>query len=141
MYYLTPFHYLLEALLGAAVHGRQVVCSPSEFARFPPPPGQTCESYTADFIKQSGGYVQNGAAGLCEFCQYATGDEFARGFNIYYSNKWRDYGVFWAFCVFNFVVVFACSWLMLGGGKRIADFLSPTARKQKKAREVATQKV
>lgn len=30
-----------------------------------------------------------------------------------------DYGVFWAFCVFNFIVVFVCSWLYLGGLKSI----------------------
>jgi len=141
MYYLTPFRYLLDGFLGAAVHGRAVICSSTEFARFPPPPGQTCQSYTQAFIATAGGYVQNGSDGLCEFCQYATGDEFARGFNVYYSNRWMDYGVFWAFCIFNFMVVFACSWLFLGGGKRIKDFFSPSARRQEKARKVANEKV
>ncbi|KAK4695338.1 ATP-binding cassette, subfamily G (WHITE), member 2, PDR, partial [Lecanoromycetidae sp. Uapishka_2] len=142
MYYLTPFRYLLDGFLGAAVHGRPVVCSSTEFARFAPPPGQTCQSYTKSFIAMAGGYVQNGSGGLCEFCQYATGDEFAAGFNVYYSNKWLDYGVFWAFCVFNFIVVFVCSWLWLGGGKRIKDSLSPAARKQKKANQkAASEKV
>lgn len=83
----------------------------------PRPPGQTCASYTAPYIAQAGGYVQTGADGLCEFCQYANGDEFARGFNVYYDHKWRDYGIFWAFCIFNFVVVFAASWLYLGGSR------------------------
>lgn len=104
MYYLTPFRWLLEGFLGVAVHNRPVVCESSEFARFPAPPGQTCESYTQEFVAMAGGYVQTGANGLCEFCQYANGDEFARTFNIEYSNKWMDYGIFWAFCVFNFIV-------------------------------------
>ena len=140
MYYVTPFRYLLDGFLGAAVHGRPVICASNEFARFSPPPGQTCQSYTADFIAKTGGYVQNGSGGLCEFCQYANGDEFAAGFNIYYSNKWMDYGVFWAFCIFNLIVVFVCSWLWLGGGKRIKDALSPAARRQKKAKMVANEK-
>ena len=76
MYYATPFRYLLEGLLGVAVHDRKVVCAANEFARFSAPPGQTCQSYTESFISTSGGYVQNGTDGLCEFCQYATGDEF-----------------------------------------------------------------
>ena len=140
MYYLTPFRYLLAGFLAVAVHGRPVVCASNEFARFPPPPGQTCQSYTQAFIAQAGGYVQNGSDGLCEFCQYANGDEFAAGFNIYYADKWLNYGVFWAFCVFNFIVVFVCSWLYLGGLKSIRRTLSPTARKQKKLQRVANEK-
>lgn len=76
MYYLTPFRYLLEGFLGVAVHGIRVQCADDEFARFPAPPGQTCQSYTEPFIAQAGGYVQTGANGICELCQYATGDEF-----------------------------------------------------------------
>ena len=121
MYYLTPFRYLLEGFLSVAIHDQPVRCAPNEFARFPPPPGQNCSSYTQAFIAQAGGYVQDGANGLCEFCQYANGDEFGRGFNVYYHQKWLDYGVFWAFCGFNFAVVFVCSWLYLGGGKSVRD--------------------
>lgn len=76
MYQLTPFRYLLEGFLGVAVHGLKVECAQNEFARFAAPPGQTCQSYTQQFIASAGGYVQTGAGGLCEFCQYATGDEF-----------------------------------------------------------------
>ena len=76
MYALTPFRYLLEGFLGVAVHGLKVECAQNEFARFAAPPGQTCESYTQQFIARAGGYVQTGAGGICEFCQYATGDEF-----------------------------------------------------------------
>lgn len=76
MYYITPFRYMLEGFLAVAVHDRPVVCASNEFARFPPPPGQTCQSYTQGYIAQVGGYVQNGSNGLCELCQYANGDEF-----------------------------------------------------------------
>lgn len=76
MYYLTPFRYLLEGFLSVAVHGREVRCASNELARFAAPPGQTCQSYTEAFIQTAGGYVQDGADGLCEFCQYANGDQF-----------------------------------------------------------------
>ena len=76
MYYLTPFRYLLEGFLGAAVSGLPVVCAENEFARFTAPPGLSCENYTSAFVEQVGGYVQVAADGVCEFCQYATGDEF-----------------------------------------------------------------
>lgn len=36
------------------------------------------------------------------------------------------------FCVFNFAMVFICSWLYLQGGKNIKATLSPKARKERK---------
>jgi len=141
MYWLTPFHYLLEGFLGVAVHDIEVVCEDAEFARFSAPPGQTCQSYTQSYIAQAGGYVQVGAGGICEFCQYATGDQFAAGFNVYYSHKWLDYGVFWAFILFNFGMVFFCSWLYLGGNRKVKALFSPAAKKQKKAATQEREKV
>lgn len=115
MYWATPFHYLLEAMLGVAIHDQPVVCQTSEFARFSAPPGQTCQSYTQQYIQQAGGYVQIGQDGICEFCQYATGDEFGSGFSVYYSNRWRDLGIFCAFILFNYAVVFFATWLRFRG--------------------------
>lgn len=129
MYWLTPFHYLLEGLLAAVTHNVPVICADNEFARYMPPPGQTCESYTGPFIAQVGGYVQTAANGMCEFCQFANGDQFAASFNVFYSHIWRDYGIFWAYIIFNFAFVFACSWLYLGGARKLWSFVSPAARK------------
>lgn len=122
MYYLTPFHYLLEGMLSLVTHNVPVICASNEFARFSPPPGLSCAAYVDPYIAEAGGYVQTGSgqyAGLCEFCQYATGDEFAASFNVYYDHRWRDYGIFWAYIVFNLAIVFLCSWLYLGGMKKI----------------------
>lgn len=57
MYYLTPFHYLLEGLLGMVIHNEPIRCSTKELAIFPPPPGQTCQQYAGAYATQSGGYV------------------------------------------------------------------------------------
>ncbi|KAH0496084.1 hypothetical protein TgHK011_003466 [Trichoderma gracile] len=111
MYWLSPFHYLLEAFLGAAIHDHPVRCKSSEFARFSAPPGQTCESYTASYINQAGGFVQTASDGLCEFCQYATGDQFGTGFSVEYSHIWRDFGIFCGFILFNYGVVYLSTWL------------------------------
>ena len=83
MYYLTPFRYLLSGFLASAVHGIKVTCADNELARFAVPPGQTCQSYTQGFINRMGGYVQNGSGGLCEFCQYANGDEYVSFLSTY----------------------------------------------------------
>ncbi|KAL8948749.1 MAG: hypothetical protein Q9222_005088 [Ikaeria aurantiellina] len=130
MYYLTPFTYLLEGFLGVAVHDRPVNCADNELARFPAPPGETCDSYTRQFIQQAGGYLAGEMNGMCEFCQYRNGDEFARGFNVFYDKKWRDYGIFFAFCGFNFAIVFFASWLFLGGTKTLKNLFNKKAKRQ-----------
>lgn len=76
MYWLTPFHYLLEGFLGVIAHKVPVTCVEREEARFSPPPGQTCEQYAGSYAKQSGGYVRDAGNGLCSFCQYSIGDQF-----------------------------------------------------------------
>lgn len=70
--------------------------------------------------------------GLCGFCQYANGDEFAASFNVYFRYVWRDYGIFFAFCGFQLGLIFIFSWLYLQGGKSLKQSLSPAARKEKK---------
>ena len=58
----------------------------------------------------------------------------AAGFNVYYSNIWRNYGIFWGFCIFNFALVFFCSWLYLSGGKSIKDLFTRSKGKPKGAK-------
>lgn len=132
MYWLTPFHYLLEAFLGVAIHDQPVVCLTNEFARFSAPPGQTCQSYAQPFIDQAGGYVQTGLDGICEFCQYANGDEFGRGFSVYYANRWRDMGIFCAFILFNYFVVYVCTWLRFRGKNPLKAPMQRLMEKRKK---------
>lgn len=117
MYWLTPFHYLLEAFLAVALHDQPVQCGTNEFARFSPPPGQTCQDYAGGYIAQAGGYVQDAldGSGLCEYCQYATGDEFGKGFSVYYSHIWRNFGIVCGFIVFNFAVVYLATFLKFRG--------------------------
>ncbi|KAI9889804.1 MAG: hypothetical protein M1814_004906 [Vezdaea aestivalis] len=140
MFDLTPFRYIIEGWLGVILHNVEVRCAPDEFARFPPPPNMSCEAYAEGFIKTAGGYVQDGANGLCEFCQVANGDEFARSFNVLYSYHWRDFGIICAYIGFNFMVVFVASYLFLGGGKKVKAFFSPAQRRQKKLQQTQNEK-
>jgi ATP-binding cassette subfamily G (WHITE) protein 2 (SNQ2) len=38
----------------------------------------------------------------------------------------------WAYILFNFAVVFVCTWLYLGGFRRIKGMFNPATEKQKK---------
>jgi hypothetical protein len=76
MYWVTPFHYLLEAAVGLVTHGVPVTCATQELAMFSPPPGSTCDEYAGPYAQKAGGYVQTMENGMCGFCQYANGDQF-----------------------------------------------------------------
>jgi ABC-type multidrug transport system permease subunit len=76
MYHLTPFKYLVEAMLGLVVHAVPVKCSDDELAIFSPPTNTTCAAYVKPYVAQAGGYVQKMPNNMCGFCRYANGDEF-----------------------------------------------------------------
>jgi ATP-binding cassette, subfamily G (WHITE), member 2, PDR len=76
---LTPFYYLLEGMLATVVHKQPVVCTPTEFATFVPPAGQTCEQWAGLYVRQNGGYIQDPTnTSLCQYCSYANGDQYVR---------------------------------------------------------------
>ena len=76
MYWLTPFHYLLEGFVSAVTHDVAVDCLDKEQSYFSAPAGMTCEEYAGPYTRQAGGYVQDAGDGLCSYCQYSTGDQF-----------------------------------------------------------------
>ncbi|KAK2759372.1 hypothetical protein FQN54_002850 [Arachnomyces sp. PD_36] len=115
MYWLTPFHYLVEGFLGVITNEIPIECASEEYARFAPPPGMSCQQYAGPFTEQAGGYVGPEVDGLCSLCQYANGNQFSASFNIFYSHKWRNYAIFWGYVVFNFIAVYVLSWVYLRG--------------------------
>ncbi|KYK56269.1 ABC transporter [Drechmeria coniospora] len=134
MYWLSPFHYLFEAFLGVVIHDQPVECLDDEFATFQPPSNLTCDEYVDPYIATMGGSVETSVEGVCEYCQYATGDEFGVGFSVYYDNIWRDFGIFCGFIVFNYAVIYFATWMRYGyrGGNPFKLILAKV-RKPKKA--------
>ncbi|KAI4216283.1 MAG: hypothetical protein LQ351_001293 [Letrouitia transgressa] len=112
LYYLNPSTYWIGGVLAATLPGASVVCDEQELASFNPPPGQTCASYASAFIQQAGqGYLMNpNATENCGYCQYRDGTEFIRSLNISPNDKWRDLGIFAAFCVSNWALVYFFIW-------------------------------
>lgn len=129
---LTPFRYMLEGLLSLATHNEPIRCAANEFARFAPPGGQTCQEYAGTFIQRVGGYLNDpSSTTMCEFCQYAVGDEYTATLGVYYVNRWRDYGIFWAYIVFNLAMTYFFTWLYCHGVAGIKSTIA--ARKSRKA--------
>lgn len=55
----------------------------------------------------SGGFLlQPDATSGCQYCPYRSGNEYLATLNIEASQKWRDFGIFLAFCISNWALVY-----------------------------------
>ncbi|CAI7605918.1 unnamed protein product [Penicillium glandicola] len=102
MYRASAFTYWVGGMAGTQLHNRQVVCSTSELATFSPPSGQTCGQYLQQYITTAGGQLLNPeATSDCSYCSLTVADQYLSTANIYYSERWRNFGIIWAFIAFN----------------------------------------
>lgn len=107
MYYVNPSTWWIAGVLSALLHNVPVNCSETETAKFTPPPGQTCGDYAGAFADVAGGNLLNpNATDVCQFCQLKNGDQYLAQLNISASDKWRDFGIFCAFVVSNYALVY-----------------------------------
>ncbi|KAI1268212.1 ABC-2 type transporter-domain-containing protein [Xylariaceae sp. FL1019] len=107
LYYLNPATYWIGGMLAATLDGSPVQCEISETARFDPPPGQTCNGYAGEFASSAAGYLLNPNANAdCQYCPYRNGNEYLATLHIEAGQKWRDFGIFLAFCISNWFLVY-----------------------------------
>ncbi|KAJ5306099.1 hypothetical protein N7508_005114 [Penicillium antarcticum] len=102
MYRVSPFTYWVGGMAGAQLHNRQVVCSAAETSTFSPPSGQTCIQYMQKYINVAGGQLLNpDSTSECNYCSLTVADQYLSTSGIYYSQRWRNFGIMWAFIAFN----------------------------------------
>lgn len=104
MYWLDPYHYVIEGLVVNVMDGVEVVCQEGDFTQIPVPSGQTCGAYMDAFFKSGGsGYIEDGnATGMCNYCPYKLGNEYyEERIGWHFDNRWRDFGILCAYYVFN----------------------------------------
>jgi len=55
------------------------------------------------YMSRAGGYLTNpDSTSACQFCSFRNTDQYLDlSFNIKFSNRWRDVGIFIAFIAFN----------------------------------------
>ncbi|KAK2687582.1 hypothetical protein QWA68_013529 [Fusarium oxysporum] len=112
MYRVNPFTYFVEGFLGTAVARASARCASNELLTFKPPNGSTCGDYMQDYISSADGFlVDAGSTTECQFCPISNTDNFLGVVNIFFENRWRDWGILWAFIVFNIVVATFLYWL------------------------------
>ena len=106
MFWLDPYHYIIEGLVAVQLHNIPVRCNSDEYSVFNPPMGQTCGNYMAEYMKTATGYIDNlNATADCQYCQYSFGQDFYQGLNFDYSHHWRNLGILCIYLVFNIFAV------------------------------------
>ena len=98
-------------MLSTGLANNAIVCSSIELVSFNPPPGQTCGQYMATYINTIGGYLINdNATAKCEFCTAANTNVYLAQLSSQYSTRWRNFGIMWAFIIFNIFGALALYW-------------------------------
>lgn len=112
MYRLSPFTYLVSAMLSTGVSGTEVVCESIEYLHFNPPSNMTCLNYMEPYMRAFGGYLEdNSATSNCSFCSISSTDTFLAAVTSYYKDAWRNFGIMWAFIIFNIFMAVFIYWL------------------------------
>jgi ATP-binding cassette subfamily G (WHITE) protein 2 (SNQ2) len=109
MYYVNPMTWWLRGVLSAVLPGVQIECASQEATHFNPPPGQTCQQYAGDFVTsvaKVGKLVNPGAMSDCQYCPYETGSDYMVNLNVHAGDKWRSFGIFLAFVIINWALVY-----------------------------------
>jgi ATP-binding cassette, subfamily G (WHITE), member 2, SNQ2 len=128
-------------MMSVVVHDQPVICTQNEFAQFSPPQGMTCQQWAGPYVQQQGGYLQDpGNTTLCQYCQYANGDEYVfvsgigsnlgcicecilftsleRLWDIHVRSSCSLINSCSGYIFFNIAIIFLISWLFFGGYKK-----------------------
>ncbi|KAL1622598.1 ATP-binding cassette transporter snq2 [Neofusicoccum ribis] len=111
LYWANPTTYWMGGVLAATLRDKPVRCSLADATRFALPAGETCASYAGEFVARAGGYLLSADDGAlatdeCAYCKYRTGDDYLRTLHVDAGDKWRDSGIFVAFCACNVLLLF-----------------------------------
>ena len=102
MYRVSPFTYWIGGIVGTELHARPINCSEQETATFDPPAGVTCGKYLAPLLQQAPGKLLNpDATASCHYCSVQNADELLASSRIFWSQRFRNFGIMWAFIAFN----------------------------------------
>ncbi|KAF4462799.1 ABC1 transport [Fusarium albosuccineum] len=126
MYYASPFTYIVGGMLATGVANTNVVCADNEWMNFSPPNGSSCIEFMGDYIDQVGGYFRDDdATDKCSFCTISDTNAYLAAVNIDYADRWRNFGLLWAYVFFNMGAALFVYWL--------ARMPKKTFKKEKKA--------
>ncbi|EED19626.1 ABC multidrug transporter, putative [Talaromyces stipitatus ATCC 10500] len=102
MYRVSPLTYLIAGMTGNGLDGRVVRCSDHELSVFNPPSGTTCGAYLQRYLELAPGKLYNpDAMSDCHYCSLQSANQVLASSNIYPGERWRNWGIGWAYIGFN----------------------------------------
>ncbi|RNJ55743.1 hypothetical protein D7B24_008171 [Verticillium nonalfalfae] len=111
MYRVNPFTYVVAGFMATGLGDAPMHCAPNEFVTFSAPNGSTCAEYASEYLTQNGGYLDNPQSSDCSYCSMSNTNEYLSSISVNFANRWRDFGIMWAFCMFNTSLAFLFYWL------------------------------
>ncbi|KAJ5096799.1 ABC multidrug transporter C [Penicillium angulare] len=112
MYRVSPFTYLVSAMLSTGVSGTVATCGDVEYVTLQPPSNQTCYQYMETYIDAFGGYLKDkDATSDCAFCTIDNTDTYLAQVGSYFSDAWRNFGFMWIYIIFNIFMAVFIYWL------------------------------
>lgn len=113
MYRVSPFTYLVSAVLSTGLSGSAAQCSDIELLSIPPPENMTCGEFLGDYIKATQGSLLNwDATSDCQVCSITTTDAFLNAIGIKFSDHWRNVGLLFVYIGFNIFMAVFLYWLV-----------------------------
>jgi ATP-binding cassette, subfamily G (WHITE), member 2, PDR len=133
MYRVSPFTYIIGAMLSTGLANHEVKCSELELLQFNPANNQTCGDYMIPYRSLAGGMLYNpDATSGCQFCTLANTNVFLESVDISYDHRWRDVGILWGYIGFNLFAAFFAYWLLRvpkkGTWAKLSDILAKVLR-------------
>lgn len=112
MYRLSPFTYLVSAMMSTGIANSNVECSSIEVLKFQPLDGLSCGDYMSNYTAVAGGRVYNpDALSDCQFCSVDDTNTFLAAIGSYYGDRWKNLGYLAVFIVFNIFGALFLYWL------------------------------
>ncbi|KAJ5719667.1 ABC multidrug transporter atrF [Penicillium malachiteum] len=109
MYYVNPVTWWLRGVFSATLPSVQIECAEGETTKFTPPSGMTCGEYANNFVQNIAGtgyLVNETSTSECQYCMYKDGTEYMAELNVHLDDKWRCFGIFLAFVIINWFLVY-----------------------------------
>lgn len=114
MYRVSPFTYLVSGMLSVGLANARISCSTEEFLHFSPPSFSNCTTYLAPYIEVLGGYLMPDSMNSTTECVFCSGNEtniFLKGVSAEYGDRWRNFGIFLVYVIFNVAAAVGLYWL------------------------------
>ena len=113
MYRISPFTYLVDGMLSTGLANTNVTCASYEYSHLQAPANHTCGQYLQSYISLAGGYVLDpNATQNCQFCSASSTNVYLAQVSSNYSHRWRNFGIMWAFIIFNVFAALFFYWLV-----------------------------